>query len=153
MRDSFKAVTEAVGKVVCRIYPPLVSRAMMFSMLFLRDAICEQIPHLGIAIVQVLLHPQGGLSGLVFAMAHGSELGKAFGRGPMPVGAGVPRLSLSFASATLSDDFGFYKRLACCAAGVSGAWTDLYSDRRMRDPSRQELRPRRTSGRSCRWSM
>ena len=83
-------------------------------MLFLRDAICEQIPHLGIAVVKVLLHPQGRLSGLVFAMAHGSELGEAFGSGPITVGAGVSRLSLSFASATLSDDFGFYKRLASC---------------------------------------
>ena len=39
----------------------------------LRNPVCEQVPHLWIAILEVLLHTQGGLIGPIFSIPHCSE--------------------------------------------------------------------------------
>lgn len=69
----FEAVAQAVREVVCRVDPPLVAGAVVR---FLDDAVGGEIPHLRVAVVDVLFHAEEGFAGFVFAVAHGSEFGE-----------------------------------------------------------------------------
>ncbi len=88
-------------------------------MVFLWYAVCEQVPHLGVAVLQVLLHSQSCLACLVFAVPHSSKFGKAFGDWPVAMWTCISRLSFAFSSTALSYDLGF------CAASAFISLTPL----------------------------
>lgn len=69
--DVLEAIAQTMREVVGWVYPPFVAGAVM---LFFEDAIGGQIPHLRVAVCDVLLHAEEGFSGLIFAVSHGSEL-------------------------------------------------------------------------------
>lgn len=77
MGDLFECITEAVREVVGRVYFPPVACPVV--VVLLNDAVRREVPHLWISLIricQALFHSQVCLSGLVFAIAHGSEFGK-----------------------------------------------------------------------------
>lgn len=69
-------------EIVCRINPPFVFSSMMRAF---QDAICRQIPHLRISILEVLLHAEIGLLGFIFAILHVLELDQRFFDWPVSV--------------------------------------------------------------------
>lgn len=78
VRDVLNAIDEAVCKVICRVDLPLVACPVVGS---IEDTISREIPHLGIAVGEVLLHAEEGFLWLILAVLHGLELGKGFGDG------------------------------------------------------------------------
>jgi len=85
----------------------------MGLMVFLWYAIGEQVPHLRIAILQVLLHSQSCLACLVFAVPHSSKLREAFGDWSVAMRTCISRFPFAFSSTALSYDLGF------CGASAS----------------------------------
>jgi hypothetical protein len=74
MCDALKAITQTMGKVIGGINLPVPTRAVVRGISL--DAVGSQVPHLGVAVCDVLLHSQESLAGLVFAVAHVAELGQ-----------------------------------------------------------------------------
>lgn len=81
-RDILKRIAQAVRKVISRVNPPRIARPMMRG---LQDPIRSQIPHLWIPVLQILLHSQHGLLGLILPIPHCSKLGQGFLNGSVAV--------------------------------------------------------------------
>ena len=58
-------------KIIRRVYFPLVSCP---NMVCIEHAICYEVPHLGVAILKILLHSKDRLPWLVHAALHLLEL-------------------------------------------------------------------------------
>ncbi|KAI3476291.1 hypothetical protein L1887_62128 [Cichorium endivia] len=65
--DVFEAIDKTVGKVVGRVDAPVLARAVMRG---LEHTVGDEVPHLRIAILNVLLHAERDLAGRVFAVLH-----------------------------------------------------------------------------------
>ena len=71
IRNVLEAVDQTVREVICWVDLPLVSRPMMRSE---KNAICDQVPHLWIWVIEVLLHAENSFSRLVLPKFHVLEL-------------------------------------------------------------------------------
>lgn len=72
---TLKAVAETMRKFISRVDAPLCARPQV-RLLFFGDSIRGNMPHLGIGILNVLLHAEPGSPGLIFPISHGTELGE-----------------------------------------------------------------------------
>lgn len=96
VRDVLQRINQAVGEVVGRVDLPLVGSSVVGSV---EHSVGHQIPHLGVGVVEILLHSQNSLSGLVGTVPHLSELRQVLLHGSVSPGR---RHSLS-SSSTLRD--------------------------------------------------
>lgn len=71
MSNAFKTVAKTMGKIVGGEHLPL--RRTNVYRFVLGNSVGGQIPHLGVAILDILLHSQKGSHGLVFAIMHVGE--------------------------------------------------------------------------------
>ena len=72
LRNILHAIHQAMSEIVSRINNPFVMCPVMRR---LQDSIGSQIPHLGIAILEILLHSQISLFWPIFPVFHVLELG------------------------------------------------------------------------------
>ena len=72
LRNILHAIYQAMGEIISRINDPFVMCPVMRC---LQDSVGGQIPHLGIAILKVLLHSQISLFWTIFPVFHVLELG------------------------------------------------------------------------------
>ena len=71
IRNVLEAVDQTVREVICWVDLPRVSSPMMWSE---KNAICDQIPHLWVWVIEVLLHAEDSFSRLVLPEFHVLEL-------------------------------------------------------------------------------
>ena len=71
LRDILHAIHQAMGEIISRINNPFVMRPVMRR---LEDSVGGQIPHLGIAVLEILLHSQISLFWPIFPIFHVLEL-------------------------------------------------------------------------------
>lgn len=89
---------------ISRVDLPLGAGAEMI--VFLKNPVCSDIPHLGIPAVKILLHAERGLLGFIFSIAHATEFGGRFFDRPATMSTCVTLLTLSQTSLEL--DFRLY---------------------------------------------
>jgi hypothetical protein len=68
--DFFKAIAQTMSEIVGGINLPLIPCPVMR---LVENAVCGEIPHLGVSIGDILLHAQEGFAWLVLSIAHGAE--------------------------------------------------------------------------------
>lgn len=107
MSNPLEAIAQTMREVVCGVHSPFVSGTMMCSMVFLWYAVCEQVPHLRVSVLQILLHSQSCFACLVFAVPHSSKLSEAFGDWSVAMRTCISRFPFAFSSTALSYDLGF----------------------------------------------
>ena len=72
MSDTFKAVAQAVRKIICRIDPPLCPRSII-GLQVLRYPVGRNIPHLGVRVLYILLHTELSALRRILAIPHAAE--------------------------------------------------------------------------------
>jgi hypothetical protein len=71
IRNVLEAVDQTVREVICWVDLPLVSCPMVRSE---KNAICDQVPHLWVWVIEVLLHAEDSFSRPVLPEFHVLEL-------------------------------------------------------------------------------
>jgi hypothetical protein len=69
--DFLEAIAQTVCEVVGGVDLPLITCPVMR---LVQDAVCSEVPHLGVSVGDILLHAQESLAWLVLAITHGAEL-------------------------------------------------------------------------------
>lgn len=105
MGNALETVAKAVRKVIGR--EDLPARGSDVLGLLLGDTVSSKIPHLGVAVGDVLLHAEEGRLGLVFSIVHVLELLKVGSDILLGVLAAVSGTLLTLLSSTLELDLGF----------------------------------------------
>jgi len=85
--DTLNTIAQAVGEIVSR--ETLEPLGVVVLLVALGNAPCEQIPHLRVGVLEILLHAQSSLSGLVLAVAHSAELSQRFLNGACAVATSI----------------------------------------------------------------
>jgi hypothetical protein len=71
MRNTFNAITQGVREVIRGVTFPLVTGPVVVRIL--ENSVGNEIPHLRIGIIKILLHAERSLARLVFTIPHGSK--------------------------------------------------------------------------------
>ena len=69
--DALEAIAKAVSEIVGRVDLPLASGPVVR---LVENSVSSKIPHLGVAVGNILLHAEESFPGLVFSVAHIAEL-------------------------------------------------------------------------------
>ena len=73
LRDVLKAINQAVREIVGGVYAPLCTSTVVRS---LQGTVSDEIPHLRVPILEILLHAEYSLGWLVLSSSHSLELVK-----------------------------------------------------------------------------